>query len=104
MHLAVGVELDDPHERASLLVAGHQHGTGLKASWVSGVADRRPPAAGVVLLVQVGDQVDSGVHDVIVGSTQPVAGPRCRCGFRVGSNHGRPDRRADRGDRRRRLR
>jgi hypothetical protein len=61
VQLALAVDGDGPHHGVSLGVAGERHGNGVDALGCRRISDGGPADAAVVVVVQVGDEVE-GIH------------------------------------------
>ena len=66
MDLTIAVESDDAHRCPRLLITSDQCRSRSDLARVDILAERHPAEAVVVLLAQVGDDVDHRVHDTIV--------------------------------------
>lgn len=73
MNVAVSVDAEDPDAGMGVAVTGDEHHTGSDGGGIGRVAERRPPVTVVVLGVQIGDELDSAGHRVMVGSTESLA-------------------------------
>ena len=73
MNVAVGVDAEDPDSGVGVAVAGDEGHPGSHGGGIGRVGERRPTVPVVVLGLQIGDELESAGHTVMVGSAERPA-------------------------------